>query len=92
MVAEKNNEMSGTALAALVRALHNKQSVALILFMPRVSEKTGGNPAVCAGTPVLVSTHPYCVDALNVMRASTVWLHDSWYSRSSVRFPVCTSM
>lgn len=55
MVPEKGNEKSGTALAALVRALQNKQSVALILFLPRVSEKTGGNPTVCAGTPVLVS-------------------------------------
>lgn len=55
VVAEKGNEKSGTALAALVRALHSKQSVALILFLPRVSEKTGGNPTVCAGSPVLVS-------------------------------------
>ena len=55
MVAEKGNEKSGTALAALVQALHNKQSVALILFLPRVSATTGGNPAICAGTPVLVS-------------------------------------
>ena len=62
MVAEKGNEKSGTALAALVRALHNKQSVAHILFLPRVSEKTGGNPAICAGTPVLVSPVSSCVD------------------------------
>ena len=68
MVAEKNNEMSGTALAALVRALHNKQSVALVLFMPRVSEKTGGNPAVCAGTPVLVREHLF-------MHTCNVFLH-----------------
>ena len=54
MVAEKGNEKSGVALAALVRALHNKKRVAVILFLPRVSEKTGGNPTVCAGTPVLV--------------------------------------
>ena len=56
MVAEKGNDKSGTALAALVRALHTKQSVALILFLPRVSEKTGGSPAVCAGTPALVGS------------------------------------
>ena len=56
MVAEKGNEKSGTALAALVQALHNKQSVALILFLPRVSEKTGGNPTICAGHPILVRT------------------------------------
>ena len=80
MVAEKGNEKSGTALAALVRALHNKQSVALILFLPRVSEKTGGNPTVCSGTPVLVSAHccrlpgipPPCV------RITIVRLHDYW--------------
>ena len=54
MVAEKGNEKSGVALAALVRALHNKKRVAIILFLPRVSETTGGNPTVCAGTPVLV--------------------------------------
>ena len=56
MVAEKGNEKSGVALAALIRALQNKDRVAVILFLPRVSEKIGGNPAVCAGTPVLVGS------------------------------------
>ena len=56
MVAEKGNEKSGVALAALIRALQNKDRVAVILFLPRVSEKTGGNPTVCAGTPVLVGS------------------------------------
>ncbi len=55
MVAEKGNERSGLAMSALVRAMANKNQVAIILFVPRVSETGGANAATCVGYPLLVS-------------------------------------
>ncbi len=55
MVAEKGNEQSGLAMSALVRAMHQKEKAAILLFVPRVSETGGANAATCVGYPFLVS-------------------------------------
>lgn len=54
MVAEKGNDRSGLAMSALVRALARKNQVAVILFVPRVSETGGANAAICVGYPLWV--------------------------------------
>ena len=54
MVPEKGNERAGLAMSALVRAMDRKKQVAVILFVPRVSETGGANAATCAGYPLLV--------------------------------------
>lgn len=56
MVAEKGNERSGLAMSALVRGMANKKQVAIILFVPRVSETGGANAATCVAYPLLVRT------------------------------------
>ncbi len=54
MVPEKGNERSGLAMSALVHAMARKEQVAVILFVPRVSETGGANAATCVGCPLLV--------------------------------------
>ncbi|BDA44905.1 X-ray repair cross-complementing protein 5 [Coccomyxa sp. Obi] len=53
MVPEKGNERAGLAMSALVRAMARKEQVAVILFVPRVSDTGGANAATCAGYPLL---------------------------------------
>ncbi len=58
MVAEKDNERSGTAMSALVRAMARRGQAAVLLFVPRVSEATGGNAAICVARPLLARGSP----------------------------------
>ena len=58
MVAEKGNERSGRALSALVRAMERRRQVAVLLFVPRVSEATGANAATCVARPLLARRSP----------------------------------